>query len=1347
MKKVLFIVVIVIGFSLELQAADWPMWRHNAGHTAASPEQLNEKMYLQWQRQLEAPRRAWTDKSNANIYFDLSYEPVVASKIMYVGSMNNDSITAYDTESGREIWRYFADGPVRFAPVVYKSKVYAASDDGFLYCLDAKNGELVWRFRAVPRNDKILGNERLISRWPVRGAPVIYDHTLYFAASIWAFEGTFIYALDPQTGKEIWCNSGSGTDWMLQQHYTPAFAGVCPQGYLAASDKVLLVPSGRAVPGGYDRKTGKFLYWHGSNRKIVGNSIRGYDVSISGNRFINRGGLYQLDSGKVISKVPEGVNWQGDIYHINKGKFQVLSLDKKNTIAKTPLRVPRDTRVFAKAGNYLLCGDNKGTVTMLSVAGKKTNKIVFKASVDGAVWTILVADQKVFVVTETGGIFCFGREKKTPITHKLNTSQPIVKSNRVSDSIKAALKNKSSKGGYALVLGADADQTIDAIVDHTGMHVIVVDENKMAIDALRKRLAKQGIYGSRVSAVAADPFAAGLPPYIAELIVVSKATKIDSRSLTVLYNCLRPYGGVALMPGRNAYIKILAQRAKLASAEIGRQGDLISITRTGPLKGSALWTHQYADAGNSVTSRDDLVKPPFGLLWFGGPPNDNILPRHGHGPSPQVAGGRIFIEGENIFRCLDVYTGRLLWGRQIEGVGYYYRHTGHHPGANEIGSNYVSLPDAVYLTLPDKCLKLDPATGKTLLEFSIPEHSDGKHANWGFINASGDYLVAAATPVTVEVTYPPLPSVSEATFVSEKITPKDKASGGIAIDVDVRGAKQLLLVLEPVDKNVSDCCAWIQPRLIGPKGEQKLTEIPWAWGWSRSPREKPRVGLNDRNRALTVHGKHIKDGIGVHAKSAFMYNLPVGFDRFKCRVSIDDVSSNSNKGVKAIVYVIKEPKTVLPKTFAQVKGVVVNDLYGPSSKDIYVFNRLTGDVVWHKQANYNFRHNAIVISKDKLFCIDAITVAKHAYLNRRGLVIKENPALTAYDLATGEIVWRTEKDVFGTWLGYSAEHDVLLQAGSRNRDRSWDDVGKGVSVLRAADGNLVWKDLNLDYGGPLILYHDQFISNGSTGRGFSLLTGKPLGWSWSRKYGCNTATASEHLLLFRSSTASYYDLKNKGGTINFGGFKSGCTSNMMPADGVLSIPDYTRTCTCSYQNQTSLGLVHRPESETWAMQGKPTDGRVGINLGAEGDRLAADGTYWVEYPLSGSGQLKINVDEGDYFQHHSLLYNKHPKAWITASGLQGAKQIDIPLKKGRYTVRLYFAEPDKQAVSGTRVFDVIINGKTVLSEFDPYVYAQSPRNTIIKSWDGIEVDSTLKVTLKARTGKTLLCGIEAILSK
>ena len=54
--------------------------------------------------------------------FDRIYEPVVAGKRMYVGSMVNDRLTAYDTDTGRELWRFYVDGPVRLAPSVADGK-------------------------------------------------------------------------------------------------------------------------------------------------------------------------------------------------------------------------------------------------------------------------------------------------------------------------------------------------------------------------------------------------------------------------------------------------------------------------------------------------------------------------------------------------------------------------------------------------------------------------------------------------------------------------------------------------------------------------------------------------------------------------------------------------------------------------------------------------------------------------------------------------------------------------------------------------------------------------------------------------------------------------------------------------------------------------------------------------------------------------------------------------------------------------------------------------------------------------------------------------------------------------
>ena len=143
------------------------------------------------------------------------------------------------------------------------------------------------------------------------------------------------------------------------------------------------------------------------------------------------------------------------------------------------------------------------------------------------------------------------------------------------------------------------------------------------------------------------------------------------------------------------------------------------------------------------------------------------------------------------------------------------------------------------------------------------------------------------------------------------------------------------------------------------------------------------------------------------------------------------------------------------------------------------------------------------------------------------------------------------------------------------------------------------------------------------------LSGEPVEWTWSRNYGCNTPLASEHLLTFRSGAAGYFDFCNDGGTGNFGGFRSSCSNNLIVAGGLLNAPDYTRTCVCSYQNQTSLALIHMPEVETWTSFGAQTPKqpvrRVGINLGAPGDRKADDGTLWLEYPSVGGSSPTVPI--------------------------------------------------------------------------------------------------------------------------
>ena len=158
---------------------------------------------------------------------------------------------------------------------------------------------------------------------------------------------------------------------------------------------------------------------------------------------------------------------------------------------------------------------------------------------------------------------------------------------------------------------------------------------------------------------------------------------------------------------------------------------------------------------------------------------------------------------------------------------------------------------------------------------------------------------------------------------------------------------------------------------------------------------------------------------------------------------------------------------------------------------------------------------------------------------------------------------------------------------------------------------------------------DRLITNGGGGFEIDIKTGKPTGWKYSRMYGCNTAVGSEHLLTFRSGAAGFCDLTGDSGTGNLGGFRSSCTSNLIPADGVLNAPDYTRTCSCSYQLQTSLALVHMPGIESWTFGNEnffsePVKS-FGLNLGAPGDSRDKAGTLWFDYPSVGGPGPKFDV--------------------------------------------------------------------------------------------------------------------------
>jgi outer membrane protein assembly factor BamB len=1190
-----------------------PAQQVRRGSTAS----VNGQLYLQWVRESPPPLPAWPDQPK--LQFDVADKPVISGQTLFVGSSRTDSVTAMDAETGAERWRFFTNGPIRLAPAVWEKQLYVASDDGYLYCLDTASGRLLWKFRGGPSGRLILGNGRLISSWPARGGPVTADGVVYFAAGVWPFMGVFLHALDARTGQVIWTNDGDGSVFMEQPHYADSFGGIAPQGSLVVAGDKLLVPNGRSAPACYDRRTGKQLHF-----RLAANSRGGSELSACRGMFLNGGAMFDVATGESLGIASEpGVLTDDRLYCATDREIQVydcrsILARKEDRYSWTPWtvlrRIPQpltQVTTLVQSGARLY-GGGANQVFAIDLQGDRPGPS-WRTTIDGTPGHLVAVSDRLYVATREGRLYCFGPERIPPKKHPLPTASPAAPKDAWTAKAGELVKKTGVTDGYCVAWGAGSNRLVTELALQSRLRVIVIELDRERADALRKRLGEAGTYADRVAVWGGRWDEITLPPYLASLMVSEDLEQagvpFDVPFVRTAYASLRPFGGVASLPvpgdRKSARIRQVVSEAALASAKVQETNDGLLLARDGPLPGSANWTHEHADAANTRVSQDQLAKAPLGVLWFGGPTHAGVLPRHGHGPQPQVVDGRLIIEGADMLRAIDIYTGRQLWETRLPGLGREFEELWHQPGANGSGTNYISVSDGIYVAYGNSCLRLRPSDGALVNEFFLPRTLGGRDGlRWSYINVAGDYLIGGANAA-----------------------PKD---------------------------------------------------------------------LRERGGCVC------------------------------------------------------------------------------SSKYLVVMNRHSGKLVWTMTARNGFRHNAICAGGGRLYAIDR-TTSTYLPWRRDRVESGEAPArLMAVDLAAGKVCWSRASDVFGTWLSYSAKHDVLVEAGRPAYDSLYDEAD-GMRAYRAGRGSVLWHEPR--YRGPAMIRGDIILKDKSacdllTGAPVTRLdplTGQRLEWTWTRDYGCNTPLASEHLLTFRSGAAGYFDLAGDGGTGNFGGFRSGCTNNLIVAGGVLTAPDYTRTCTCSYQNQTSLGLVHMPEAEMWTYFGyRDVSGpirRAGINFGAPGNRKAANGMLWVEYPRAGGPSPRLPVTltplNPETFRHHPSWVKAGDLKWVASSGLKGltSATIDLaptpslsyysatPVKERRYTVRLHFVEPDGLA-AGERLFDVSLQDRQALSEFDISKEAGGAARGVVREFKGIRVTKELTVALRpsavAPKSVPVLCGIEVV---
>ena len=167
----------------------WPTYRHDAARSGATKAAVNLPLSPKWRIDLGGGLTS----------------PVVAGGHVLTASKNNHTLYALNADDGREIWTFTTGAQVDSPPTVYRGRVVFGSADGHVYCLRASDGELVWRFRAAPRDMRLVSYGQLQSVWPVHGNILVEKGVAHFVAgrSTYLDGGIRFYRLDVTTGNVL----------------------------------------------------------------------------------------------------------------------------------------------------------------------------------------------------------------------------------------------------------------------------------------------------------------------------------------------------------------------------------------------------------------------------------------------------------------------------------------------------------------------------------------------------------------------------------------------------------------------------------------------------------------------------------------------------------------------------------------------------------------------------------------------------------------------------------------------------------------------------------------------------------------------------------------------------------------------------------------------------------------------------------------------------------------------------------------------------------------------------------------------------------------------------------------
>ena len=174
---------------LKEQAQGWNHFRYGNKRLSYNENAVSAKLAPKWEVKI-APGEKLT-------------QPVANNRRVYVAAVRKNTLYALDQNTGKTLWTFNTAGQIDSSPSLWKGRVIFGSADGYLYCLNAEDGELVWSFRGAKGDRQMTIDGRMESVWPIHGSNPIVDGTIYCLAgrTIFLDGGLRLSLIDAATGE------------------------------------------------------------------------------------------------------------------------------------------------------------------------------------------------------------------------------------------------------------------------------------------------------------------------------------------------------------------------------------------------------------------------------------------------------------------------------------------------------------------------------------------------------------------------------------------------------------------------------------------------------------------------------------------------------------------------------------------------------------------------------------------------------------------------------------------------------------------------------------------------------------------------------------------------------------------------------------------------------------------------------------------------------------------------------------------------------------------------------------------------------------------------------------------